>query len=62
MKVPNGVPRDIARKAIRKSRMFRGMLQGTMGLEGQGLAKAALRDIYKENRRELVLKYLSHNP
>jgi hypothetical protein len=35
------------RKALRKAKMLAGMLQGTMGLEGQGLDKRTLRAMTK---------------
>ncbi len=37
------IDREIVRQAIRKARRITSMLQGTMGLEGQGLDKQTLR-------------------
>lgn len=47
--------RQTIRQVIRKARKITGMLQGTMGLEGQALDKKTLRAMTKQTARELLL-------
>jgi hypothetical protein len=42
------------RRALRKARMVTRMLQGTMGLEGQGLDRATRRTMTKRTATELL--------
>jgi hypothetical protein len=42
------------RQALRKAKRITGMLQGTMGLEGQGLDKRTLWGMTKQTARELL--------
>jgi hypothetical protein len=43
--------------AIRKARQLVAMLQGTMGLEGQGLDRKTLREL----RRDAILEWLGRS-
>ena len=47
----------LIRKAIQKSHRLASMLQGTMGLEGQGLDRKALKQIRKQTAKELIEKW-----
>jgi hypothetical protein len=42
------------RRALQTARMITGMLQGTMGLEGQGLDKQSLKGMTKKTALELL--------
>lgn len=42
------------RKVVRKARQIMAMLQGTMGLEGQGLDRKILRDMKKRTISDLL--------
>jgi len=42
------------RRALEQARKITGMLQGTMGLEGQGLDKKTLKIMTKRTARELL--------
>ena len=43
------------KRAVRKARRITRMLQGTMGLEGQGLDRKTLREMTKKTARELLV-------
>ena len=43
-----------ARAALRKAKRISGMLQGTMGLEGQALDRQSLRMMTKRTAREIL--------
>ena len=45
-----------SKRAIRKAKKLMGMLQGTMGLEGQGLDRKTLREMTKRTARELLAR------
>lgn len=45
---PPSVSRPELRQAIRKAKKLVAMLQGTMGLEGQGLDRKTLREFRRE--------------
>jgi hypothetical protein len=47
--IPN---RQLIRVALQKARKVSARLQGTMGLEGQGLDRATLREMTKRSARE----------
>jgi len=42
------------RRALEQARKITGMLQGTMGLEGQGLDKRTLKMMTKRTAKELL--------
>ncbi len=44
------------RQALRKARKITAMLQGTMGLEGQGLDRKTLREMIKRTAPSFLLK------
>jgi hypothetical protein len=46
--------RQMIRVALKKARKVSAMLQGTMGLEGQGLDRATLREMTKRSAREYL--------
>jgi hypothetical protein len=50
----NRFDRQVLRRAIRKARRLTGMLQGTMGLEGQGLDKQTLRRMKRLTIQDLL--------
>jgi hypothetical protein len=49
--------RQTVRHAIRKARRITRMLQGTMGLEGQGLDKQTLRRMKRETVSDLLVSF-----
>ncbi len=49
--------RDEIVLAVRKARQLVAMLQGTMGLEGQGLDRKTLREL----RRDAILEWLARS-
>lgn len=44
------------RKAIRRAKVVVSMLQGTMGLEGQGLDRKTLREMRRQTIRDLLAR------
>jgi hypothetical protein len=50
----NRLDRQAIRQAIRKARRITGMLQGTMGLEGQALDKQTLRRMKRLTIEDLL--------
>lgn len=50
----DSIPRHQVRQALLKARKITGMLQGTMGLEGQALDKRTLKVMTKQTARELL--------
>jgi len=49
------IPRQKVRQVLLKARKITGMLQGTMGLEGQALDKQTLRAMTKQTAKELLV-------